>query len=149
MYDDTVTLFNRLHKREGDLWFPTVLCDVDYNGDRAAVVARYGSQSQDKAMLHVKCRQTDDGILVGGKLWLPPKEWAAQEETALAGSLTFEAGEYFDFFLLGEWPDETAISDNAYRDGFFNHINRQRDFVFTVTSAARYSMIPHFEITGK
>ncbi len=149
MYDDTVTLFNRLHKREVDLWFPTVLRDADFNSDRAAVVARYGSQSQDKAMLHVKYRQTESGILAGGKLWLLPKEWAAQEETALASSLTFEAGEYFDFFLLGEWPDETAISDSDYRDGFFNHINRQRDFVFTVTSAARYSMIPHFEITGK
>ena len=145
MYNDTVTLFNRRHTREGDTWFPTVLHGVDLNIDKAAIAAKYGAGSQDKALLHVKC----GGGMVCGKPWLPPKEWARQEEKSLAETLTFTDGENFDFFYAGEWQEPGPVTDGEYPDGFFDYMNQRHDFVFAVASAAKYDVIPHFEITGK
>ena len=145
MYRDTVTLFNRHHTREGDTWLPTVLQDVDLNIDKAAIAAKYGTSSQDKALLHVKY----SGSRVCGKPWLSPKEWAAQEPEALASSLTFADGEDFDFFYAGEWQGAKPVLDDEYPDGFYDYMNQRYDFVFAVSSVAKYTVIPHFEITGK
>lgn len=146
MYQDTVTLFNRRHSRDGDTWYPTVLTGVDLNADRATIAARYGSESKDKAVLHVKY-DWQDGPVVQGKSYLTPKLWAAAE--APAESITFAPGELFDFFIEGEWPDEEPVADNDYTGGFYDHLNRTADGVYAVTSASRFSVIPHFEITGR
>lgn len=145
MYRDTVTLFNRYYRRGGDTWYPTVLTGVDLNIDKAAILAKYGAESSDKARLHVKYRQTESGIYVGDKLYLPPKEWENQTNDMLPNSLTFESGQYFDFIWLGVW-EGGIVEDAEYNSGFYQYMNDHHDFVFAISSVAKYSVIPHFEI---
>ena len=148
MYRDTITLFNRKPgtRGQGDTWYPTVIKNVDLRIDRAAILAKYGSQSQDNAVLHVRYKLDGAETMVAGKQWMPPKEWDKTED-----SITFASGNEFDFFFKGEW-EEGIVTDADPRwntEGFYNYMNRTRDYVFAITSVARYSLIPHFEIMGK
>lgn len=146
MYQDTITLFNRKPGDRGkpDTWYPTVIRNVNLNIDRAAILAKYGAESQDNAMLSIRYSKKDGEIQIAGKPWMPPKEWDKTED-----SLTFTGGTNFDFFWKGEWTGG-IVSDSDYGDeGFYNYMNREHDYVFAVSSVAMYSVIPHFEIMGK
>lgn len=150
MYADTITLFNRKESRSGDTWYPSVLHNVHLNMDRAAILAKYGAESQDSAALNVRYALSDGDKLIGDKIWLPPKEWDALEDPS--GHITFNGGETFDFFWLGEWENEKPISSMDYSadNGFYNYMNRTHDYVFAVSSVGGpYSVIPHFEIMGR
>lgn len=149
MYTDTITLFNRYKSSTGDIWYPSILHNVNVNMDKAAIIAKYGAESQNKAVLNVKYRIEDGEKMVGDKKWLPPKEWKNQEERLLTTSLTFSSGQSFDFFIVGEYESESPIADNDFKDGFYNHLNTKHDFVYAITEATFYSVIPHFEITAK
>lgn len=148
MYRDTVTLFNR--KRLAGvgrvMWYPTVLRDVDLNADRATVVARYGEQSADRAILHIKYTWSD-GPTVGGKDFLTPHDWQAEPNPAEV--ITFQPGANGDIFIAGAWPDSAPVADDDYTDGFLQHLLDTRDGVWTVSSVSMYSLIPHFEVVGK
>lgn len=146
MYHDTVTLFNRKRGRDGDVWYPTVLEGVDLNEDRVAIAVKFGSASNDKAALHVRY-DWQDGPVAGGKKYLTPLLWQALEDPAAA--FTFTAGEFFDFFVTGAWPNTEPVQDSAWLGGFYNHLIKTRDGVYAVSSAAQYSIIPHFEVMGK
>ena len=147
MYNDTVTLFNRYARRDGGVWYPTVLHGVDLNVDKAAILAKYGPESNDTARLHVKYRTENGSVYVGEKLWLPPKEWDRQTNDVMADSLTFSSdGVDFDFIWVGEWTDGIVNEADYGIDGFYNYMNSHHDFVFMISSVARYSVIPHFEI---
>jgi hypothetical protein len=144
MYQDTITLFNRKPGDRGnpDAWYPTVIENVNLNVDRAAILAKYGPESQDKAVLFVRYTTDGENILVSGKPWALPKAWPGTED-----SLTF--GTDGDFFWQGEW-DGGIVTDEQYgSEGFYGYMNRTHDNVFSVTSVAKYSVIPHFEIMGK
>lgn len=166
LYNDTVTIFCRYESRLGDTWYPTVLRNVDLNMDKAAIIAKYSAESQDNAVLniHYKIEDLADGenyeykqiprlkgkkLIVGGKVWLPAKDWDRQVNDMLPNTLTFTDGQKFDFFYVGEWPNENPISDDDYLDDFYNHMKKNYDYVFAITSVAFYSVIPHFEIMGK
>lgn len=150
MYIDTITLFNRKENRLGDTWYPSILRNVNVNVDKASILAKYGAEAQDNAILNVRYTQKGDTKMVGGKPWLPPKQWEAQVLPEKA--LTFTDGGRFDFFWLGEWEDEEPLFDADYTaDGdFYTFMNRTHDYVFAITSVGGpYSVIPHFEILGK
>lgn len=118
MYGDTVTFFCFYHSMLGDMWYPSVLHNVDLNMDKAHIIAKYGEGSADNAILHVKYHteypttniypgqdlfpsddtfsQEDDYswvtgkvIMIGNKQWLPPKIWDAQTNDQLSSTLTF------------------------------------------------------------
>lgn len=146
MHKDTITLFNRKPgaRGQGNTWYPTVIEGCNLNIDRAAILAKYGPQSSDNAALHVPYKRAAGAVLVADKPWMPPKEWDGTED-----ALTFTSGNDFDFFWKGVW-DGGIVSDSDYGDeGFYNYMNRTKDYVFAITSAAQYSVIPHFEIMGK
>lgn len=152
MYTDTITLFNRKEGEDGDIWFPTVLHNVDLNMDRAAILAKYGAESADSAILHIRYKQTGVNKMVGDKPWVSPKDWEKLPDQKKA--ITFTPGDRFDFFWLGDWGGEDPIYDASYSGtataGFYNHMNKNYDFVFAVSSVGGpYSVIPHFEILGK
>lgn len=139
MYQDTITLFNRKPGKNGDIWYPTVIKNVNLNIDRASILAKYGQESQDSAILFVKI---EPGDKVAGKPWMPPKAWDGTED-----ALTF--GTNGDFFWKGEWTGG-IVSDTEYStEGFYGHMNRTHDYVFVVSSVAKYSAIQHFEIMGR
>lgn len=150
MYKDTVTLFCQYKdQRKNITWYPSILRNVNLNLDKAAIIAKYGAESKDNAVLNVRYHLGEVNVMVGKKIWLPPKEWDKQTNDLLPGSLTFTDGQEFDFFYVGEWQDEEPIGDEDYGiDGFYNYMNHYYDYVFAITSVARYSVIPHFEIMG-
>ena len=151
MYQDVITLFNRKpgERGRGDTWFPTIIRNVNLNIDRAAIQAKYGPESQDNATLMVRYKETNGQITVAcdsdsEKPWMPPKEWDQTED-----SITFTSGNGFDFFWMGEWTGGIVTDEEYLDEGFYNYMNRTKDYVFAITSVARYSVIPHFEIMGK
>lgn len=150
MYSDTITLFNRKESREGDTWYPTIIKNADLNIDKAAILAKYGTEAKDTAVLHVRYQNKDGKKIISEKPWMPPKEWDAQLDPVKA--ITFTDGDRFDFFWLGAWEGAEQIKDAdyfAYTD-FYTYMNKTHDFVFAISSVGGpYSVIPHFEITGK
>lgn len=142
MYQYTITLFNRKPGgADGDTWYPTVIHNVNLNIDRAAILAKYGSDSQDSAGLFVRYTRDGGNILVAEKPYALPKEWDGTED-----SLTFSTDG--DFFWAGEWAGG-IVTDAQYKGGFYSWMNKQHDNVFSITKVARLSVIPHFEIMGK
>lgn len=144
MYTDDITLFNRVpgDRGEPDTWLPTVIKGVNINIDRAAILAKYGAQCQDKAAVNIHYEMSGGQIIVAGKRFQPSKEWSQTADT-----LTFTPAK--DFFWAGEW-DGGVVSDADYgTEGFYGYVNRTKDNVFLISSVARYSAIPHFEVMGK
>lgn len=148
MYLDTITLFNRYESRLGDMWYPTVVHGVNLNIDRAAIMAKYGTESKDKAMLNIRYATVERKRYVDGKPYLPPKEWENQTNDKLADSLTFSSGNASSFFMVGDYGQSGPILDDDFADGFYNHMNSTHDHVFAITSVGEYTVIPHFEILG-
>lgn len=149
MYSDTITLFNHYKSRLGNMWYPTVIKRVNLNIDKAAIIAKYGAESKDNAMLGIHYQTVSDQIMVDGKPYLPPKEWERQTNDKLSESITFTSGKDFDFFMLGEYGSTEPIADDDYVDGFYNYMNDNYDFVFAITSAGGpYTTIPTFQIMG-
>ena len=172
MFTDTITVFNYYKDSLKNVtWYPTVIHGVNLLIDKAAIVAKYGAESKDNALLNihykhvktenpkegeelfhafVKCKKIVDGESVFfEKEWFPPKEWERQTNDKLPETITFASGTGFDFFILGEYPEIKPILDEEYRNGFFEEVKKEYDFVFAITSVGMYSVIPHFEITGK
>lgn len=149
MYSDVITLFNRYDMGGDDVWHPTVLRGVDLNIDKAAIVAKYGENATDNARLHVRYTSDDGVVKIGGKTYLPPKEFKAQNSAVAAKCITFATGQNFDFFIVGEWKGGEPVDDVEYIDGFYNFCNNIYDYCFAITSVAQYSVIPHFEIMAK
>jgi hypothetical protein len=141
MYQDTITLFNRKKKSDSDVWYPTIIRNVNLNIDKAAILAKYGSESQDKAMLSIRYKTDGQDVFIAGKPWMSPKTWDGTED-----AVTFNPDG--DFFWKGEWK-EGIVSDDLYTDGFYSYMNKTHDYIFAVSSVAQYSVIPHFEIMGK
>lgn len=149
MFSDTVTVFNRYRSRLGDMWYPTVIQGVNLLIDKAAIVAKYGEESKDNAVLNIHYQTVDGQIMVGGKPYLSPKEWDRQTNDKLAESITFTSGTDFDFFMLGEYPIKEPIADDDYLDGFYNQVNSEYDYVFAISSVGGpYTTIPVFQIMG-
>lgn len=150
MFNDTITVFNSYEDSFKNItWYPTVIRGVNLLIDKAAIVAKYGAESKDNALLNIHYQTIDGQIFVDGKPYFPPKEWKHQTNDMLAESITFASGTDFDFFMLGEYPIKEPIKDENFRNGFFEEIKKEYDYVFAITSVGNYSVIPHFEITGK
>lgn len=150
MFADVITVFNSYEDSLKNVtWYPTVIHGVNLLIDKAAIVAKYGAESKDNALLNIHYKTVDGQIMVDDKLYLPPKEWERQTNDKLAETITFASGTEFDFFMLGEYPTTKPILDEEYRNGFFEEVKKEYDFVFAITSVGMYSVIPHFEITGK
>lgn len=150
MFNDTITVFNSYEDSFKNItWYPTVIRGVNLLIDKAAIVAKYGTDSKDNAILNIHYQTIDGQIFVDGKPYFLPKEWKNQTNDMLSESITFASGTDFDFFMLGEYPTQEPIMDEDFRNGFFEEVKKEYDFVFAITSVANYSVIPHFEITGK
>ena len=141
MYHDTITLFNRKKNSDSDVWYPTIIENVNLNIDKAAILAKYGAESQDKVMLSIRYKTDGQDVIIAGKPWMPPKMWDGTED-----SVTFNPDG--DFFWKGEWTGG-IVADDGYTDGFYSYMNNTHDYVFAISSVAQYSIIPHFEIMGK
>ena len=138
MYDDTVTIFNCY----GSEWKGVVLNNVDLNIDKAMMLRTYGENSQDRAKLHIKYKTLADGYYVNGIKFVEPMAY-----TGADGTFTLAEGNNMSFFMEGI-ADVLSANDNQYIDGFFDYMNSHYS-VYAISSVARYSVIPHFEILGR
>lgn len=150
MFDKTITLFNRYRGTLGDTWYATVVTGCQLVIDKASLVSKYGENSSDRISLHIPYTFEDGKRVIAGKEFLPPKEWAKQTNDKLADTVTFQDGQAFDFFIIGEYADtETPINDEDYKKGFYDFLNKNNDYVYAITSIGIYDAIPHFELLGK
>ena len=150
MYLDVITVFNSYKDSLKNVTlYPSVIRGVNLLIDKSAIVAKYGAESKDNAILNIHFETVDGLIMVDGKSYFPPKEWERQTNDKLADSITFASGTDFDFFMLGEYPTIEPINDEKFKTGFFESVKKEYDYVFAITSVAKYTTIPHFEITGK
>lgn len=152
LYKQTVTLFNRVTKPDGEiLWYPRVLTGVHLITDHSASWNSYGGQQGDNVRLHVRYTQKPNGAAsVAGRTYVNRKEWKALK--SFDSYITFGYGDNddFDFFMEGKFSPLTAIKDSTYsRSGFYNYMNRNYENVFAITSVSKYNLIPHFEIMAR
>lgn len=132
----TITLFN-LH---GNTWHPTVLHNCCLISDKAARQAATGLENADSASLYILPESVEEaGVEVVG-----PKAYDSLSDPA--GYISFHEGT--DFFAEGEYEEE-SVDDDEYKSGYYSHLNKTRDGIHLITSAARYDLIPHWEIIGK
>lgn len=133
MYKDTITIYNRYN----GIWRGVVLDGVDINADRAAIVAKYGSDSKDNVRLHIKC--AGDALAK----YVEPNAYSGAQDT-----FTLSSGNCFTFFTEGAQSVLEGV-DADYTDGFYDYMNATVGKCYAVTSVARYSVIPHWEIMGR
>lgn len=149
MYLDTVTLFNFYSSSLGDMWYPTIIHNANLMIDKASIAAKYGAESKDNAILNIHYQTVDGQIMVADKPYFPPKEWERQTNDKLPETITFSDGDDSDFFMLGDYGSTEPILDDDYKNGFYEYMEKNYDYVFSITAVAQYSTIPHFEIMGK
>lgn len=149
MYKDTVTVFCRKKDSiNGGVWYPYILHDVNVNMDKGTIAKIYGDEATDNVILNVRYKKDNDDVMISDLKWLPPKEWQRSEDKSSA--ITFSSGGSFDFFWIGEWAGGDIVPDDNYGNlSFYDYMQRNYDFVFAITSVGYFSVIPHFEITGK
>lgn len=152
LYKQTVTLFNRVASKSGDVvWYPRLLTGVHLITDHSATWNNYGGQQSDNVRLHVRYTPRADGrAVIAGKVYVNRKEW--KELESVSGFITFSYGDDndFDFFMEGKYDTMSAINDAEYsRNGFYNYMNKNYENVFAITSVSKYNLIPHFEIMAR
>lgn len=136
-YNNTVTLYNRWYDSvlDQENWIPTVLTDCNLIITKGANISKSGLENADTASLRVREGCTD-------KTYLNPKEWEALTAADKENYYTFTSGE--DFFVEGDTTSETILSDD-----FYQYMKKNKDNVFRVTNADRYTdVMPHFEVGG-
>ena len=143
MFGDVVTVFNR---REG-LWYPTVIEGVQVQRTEGAGPADYGGRRADGVTVLIPYMQQEGAAVVAGKTYLPPKCWRQADRPE--AYITFDTGEQFGFFLVGTWEGQGPVRDQDWPEGFFGRMDRERDGVYAIASAARFEALPHFEIEGR
>lgn len=131
------------------MWYPTIISKVDLITDSASIREKMGADSKDNAKLHVKYAKIAGNIMIGGKIWLPPKTWEQIPNDDLVDYITFKSGNEFDFIANGEHSTD-VVNDEDYKDGFYNYMLKHYDEVYAVTSVSNpYEVIQHFEIMCK
>ena len=151
IYKQTVTVFNRKNVDGVTYWYPNVIQNVHLVIDRSIVIATYGEEAKDNALLHIRYTPygEDARILVGGgfKTYMKPKEFRSSGD--VDENITFGFGDEFDFIMEGDHGDIGVVNDEEYNNGFFNYMNKAYDNVFAISQAAKFNLIPHFEITER
>lgn len=145
MYESTITLFN-FHKATG-LWYTSVFSGVDLGVNKASKSTTDGKMSGDTITAIIPCGAdktfvTSDGAEKG---YMGPKEYARCENPA--DHITFNPER--DFIYEGAWSEPSPISEDGKDTGLYHSMNDEHDGVYMITSAAFYSLLPHFEIGGQ
>ena len=144
MFQDTVTLFH-YHEKSG-LWYLTECRGVQLGAVSASQYTRdAGTVNGDTVELLI---QTARDRSIAGKRYVSPKEYAALDDATVY--FTFRTGaEKRDFFLTGTFDSPGPINSDEYGGNLYHILNDRRDGVYLITSAAFFSLIPHFEIGGR
>ena len=150
LYRDTVTLFNRFVDSSGNIsWLPTVLKGTHFVVSKSVIVATYGENSSDSAMLNVLYQVNNGKTMIGRKTYLPPIQYKKLDIDAAMKSITFTAGLDFDFIYGGIWTQTAPIADEDYKNGFFQYMKNHFDDVYAITDTPKYNVIKKFAIVAR
>lgn len=147
LYKQTVTMFNRRTVGDSVIWYPIILEKVHLVTDKSIIIGSYGEQSQDNARLHVRYSWVNGKAVVNGKTYMTPKVWEREGDPMV--NFTIGYGDSFDFFIEGIYRSSSSIDDEAYRNGFYNYMNKEYDSVYAISTVSQFNLIPHFEIGAK
>ena len=140
MYNDTITLFN-YHEKSGK-WFYTVIQKADVLINRSVSATTNGFNNSDSVSIIVRCTPAKS---VNGKEYFPPKKFSKCDDPESIFTFKPEC----DFIFEGKFESDEDIFDDDYDEGFYHAMNEEYDGVYMITSAAFFSLLPHFEIGGK
>ncbi len=175
MYNDVITVFN-FHEKTG-AWYTTVFKNVNLlettgetatrdsgrtNNDTVELIIRIlpdksahtviyepylvitneGDAYVDNRGVKLSYREPDTDEV---RWYIGPKAYERLDDPR--GYFTFKAET--DFFVVGNYSSEAPITDNDYDEGLYHAMNDAQDGVYMITSAAYFSLLPHFEIGGK
>lgn len=145
MYQDTITLFN-YHEATG-MWYPTVFNGVDLGVNKASNSTKDGKNNNDAVTLIIHCTKDKVFTAVDGaeKSYTGAKMYAKCDNPT--SCITFKPE--CDFIYEGVYPDLTPVKDEDYESGYYHTVNEEHDGVYMISSAAFYSLLPHFEIGGR
>lgn len=141
---DIITVFN-YHEKTG-MWYPTIINNAHIVSASASSHGASGNTNADSVEIEIASSGTQEvNTPDGGKSYTPPKLYAASDLPEEYFTLTPES----DFFFVGAWNDLTPVEDDDYDEGFYHAVNDEHDGVYMISSAAYFSLIPHFEIGGR
>lgn len=143
MFGNTITLFN--YHANTQRWHTTVFEGADLIESKGANATQQGVTNGDTVDLLLPVSFSNGAISCNGKPYVKPKAYAASD--APADCFTFSPET--DFFMVGNHHSDVPEAEADYMDGFYTAMNTEHDDVYLVTSAAFYSLIPHFEIGGR
>lgn len=151
IYKQTITLFNRIKGSDGETyWYPTKLTGVHLVDNHSSTWNNQGGSNGSTAMVHIMYQIKGGAIYVAGKPYYTPKDYRLLDEPENAITFSFGHHDDSDFFIEGEFDFDGAISDDAHdRHGFYNYMKKVGYNVYSITSATKYNLIPHFEINGR
>ena len=151
IYRQTITLFNRIKDDSGEIyWYPTIIRGVHLVDNYSDTWNGQGGASGNTAMVHIMYQTKDGKPYVAGKPYYPPKEYRLLDEPQNAITFAYGNHDDSDFFMEGEFEFDGAVSDDAHdRHGFYNYMKKAHDNVFAITGAAKFNLIPHFEVNGR
>lgn len=133
MFNDIITVFNHVE----DIWYPTVLVNVELQAANGQSKSKDGNFSTDTALLMINIDEEVENR------YLKPKEYEKTEDKV--GRFTLRED---DFFIEGEYIAD-IVDDTAYERGFFEYMKANYDDVFSISEVKRFSTVPHFEVGGK
>lgn len=145
-YTDTVTIFNckEISRTEGNAYYPTVIKGCKVSLDRAAILAKYGPQSDDKVTVHIAYDKKDGDVYIAGKRYVLPKEYP--DVLNPEENITFATTD--DFIFVGEWTGGIGYDSDYSMSGFYGFMNNKYDHVFIISTVSKFNMIRHFELMG-
>lgn len=147
----SVTIFNQYYSKQlkQNLWIPHIVTASYFNADKAANIAKTGLEDADIAKLHIPYKYVESKVMIGELEYMDPIKWVKQPYESYTELITFADGK--DFFYVGEYL-EGDINDADYMSGglfgFKDYMSRYFDHVYSINSVGKYSLIPHFEISG-
>lgn len=142
LYNDTITVF----VQHGELWYPHVIKNTDVGITNSQNASTFGDKNLDTFEVLINC--TKDKVITttqGDVTYLPPKKFAALESPA--GYITFDSDS--TFIYADEYKDTVPLNTDDFDSGLYQHFKNIYDGVYKLHSAAFYSLIPHFELSGK
>ena len=140
MFDQTITLFN--YRISEGAWHAHVFHGVNVLQQRADTATTQGTDNADAAEFLLQC---DAGQRAEGLQYAPPKAYQALEDASGYFTLTPQA----DFIAIGAHDADAPVPESDYAEGLYQTMNELYDGVVQITTAAWFSLLPHFEIGGK
>ena len=149
LFRDTITVFCRSVENGAIFWYPRVIKNTHAVISSGASSTTRGASNTDNGMVHIMYSGGRDGACIGKYLYVLPKAWAALTPDKKEKSITFTTGEDFGFWMKGSFTEQGPISDESFRDGFYNYMNKKYDDVFAIAQCTQSYIIPHFELVAK